>query len=53
MTIRGVRSPMVASLLVWAVLWEIVGRLDLTMLLPPLSDVLVRLVAIVPTPTFL
>ena len=40
---------MVASLLVWAVLWEIVGRLDVTMLLPPLSDVLVRMVEIVPT----
>jgi NitT/TauT family transport system permease protein len=53
MTIHGVRIPMMASLLVWAVLWEIVGRLDVTLLLPPLSDVLVRMVAIVPTPTFL
>ena len=52
MTIGGVRIPMVASLLVWAVLWEIVGRLDLTMLLPPLSGVLVRMVQIVPTPIF-
>ena len=53
MTIRGVRIPMIASLLVWAVLWEIVGQLDVTMLLPPLSDVFVRMVAIVPTPVFL
>ena len=35
--------------LLWAVLWEIVGQLDLTILLPPLSRVLVRMVEIVPT----
>jgi NitT/TauT family transport system permease protein len=52
MTIAGVRIPMAASLLIWAVLWEIVGRLDLTILLPPLSDVLVHLVALLPTPGF-
>ena len=29
--------PMMASLLIWAVLWEIVGRPDAVFLLPPLS----------------
>jgi NitT/TauT family transport system permease protein len=53
MLIAGYRIPMAASLIIWAVLWEIVGRLELTILLPPLSRVLVRMVEIVPTPTFL
>ena len=53
MIIRGYRVPMVASLLIWAVLWEIVGRAELTILLPPLSRVFVRLVEIVPTGTFI
>ncbi|TIL83303.1 MAG: ABC transporter permease, partial [Mesorhizobium sp.] len=41
MTLFGYRVPMMASLLVWCVVWEIVGRLDLVFLLPPFSDVLV------------
>lgn len=53
MVIHGYRIPMVASLLLWAILWEIVGQLDLTILLPPLSNVVVRLFEIVPTPTFM
>jgi NitT/TauT family transport system permease protein len=53
MVINGVRIPMVASLLLWAVLWEIVGQLQLTILLPPLSRVVVRLFEIVPTATFM
>jgi NitT/TauT family transport system permease protein len=53
MVINGVRIPMMASLLLWAVLWEIVGQLQLTILLPPLSRVVVRLFEIVPTATFM
>ena len=53
MVIYGWRVPMVASLLFWAVLWEIAGQLDVSLLLPPLSGVLVRMVAIVPTPGFM
>ena len=53
MIIFGHRVPMASSLLVWAVLWEIVGRLHLSFLLPPLSSVLVAMVEIVPTRTFL
>jgi NitT/TauT family transport system permease protein len=51
--IYGYRIPMMASLLIWAVLWEIVGQLDVTILLPPLSRVLVRMAEIVPTATFM
>jgi len=53
MIILGHRIPMAASLLVWAVAWEVVGRLHLSFLLPPLSSVLVTMVEIVPTHTFL
>jgi NitT/TauT family transport system permease protein len=51
--IYGYRIPMMASLVIWAVLWEIVGQLDVTILLPPLSRVLVRMAEIVPTATFM
>ncbi|MDT1064267.1 ABC transporter permease subunit [Paracoccus sp. CPCC 101403] len=40
MTILGFRIPMMASLLVWALVWEIVGRLDLVFLMPPISAIL-------------
>ena len=53
MLIAGYRIPMVASLLLWAILWEIVGQVHVTILLPPLSRVLVRMVEIVPTATFM
>ena len=39
MTIRGHRIPMIFSLLVWFILWEIIGQLELISLLPPLSEV--------------
>jgi NitT/TauT family transport system permease protein len=53
MLIAGHRIPMAASLILWAILWEIVGQMQVTILLPPLSRVFVRIVEIVPTPTFL
>ena len=49
MTIFGYRVPMMASLLVWALLWEIVGRLDLIFLVPPFSVVLVAAFDLVQT----
>ena len=52
MTLFGYRVPMMASLLVWCVAWEIVGRLDLIFLLPPLSDVLRAAVDLVQTPSW-
>jgi NitT/TauT family transport system permease protein len=52
MEIKGYRIPAMASLLLWAVLWEIVGRLGLTILIPPLSTTLGRLVEIVGTDGF-
>ena len=49
MTIFGYRVPMMASLLVWCVVWEIVGRSGLMFILPPFSDVLAALVELVQT----
>ena len=49
MTILGYRVPMMASLLVWCFVWEIVGRLDLIFLLPPFSAVLAAAVDLVQT----
>ncbi len=51
-TIAGFRVPMWGSLLVWAVLWEIVGRLGWVFLLPPLSDVIAAGIVMVQTPTW-
>jgi NitT/TauT family transport system permease protein len=52
MQILGYRIPNAFSLLLWAAVWEIVGRADLTILLPPLSHAILRLFEIVPTETF-
>lgn len=52
MTIAGYRVPMMASLLVWAALWEIAGRSGGSLVIPPLSRIFVRMVEIVPTATF-
>jgi NitT/TauT family transport system permease protein len=46
------RFPMLTSLLCWAVVWEIVGRLGLIQLLPPLSEVLGAMGGVVGTRTF-
>jgi NitT/TauT family transport system permease protein len=53
MIVFGYRIPMTASLLVWALIWEIAGQLHLSFLLPPLSSVFMAMVQIVPTRTFL
>lgn len=53
MKIFGIKLPMMASLIIWAIIWEIIGRLELSILLPPLSHIFVRMHEIVPTATFL
>ncbi|MEP1930168.1 MAG: ABC transporter permease, partial [Roseibium sp.] len=53
MKLFGYKLPMMSSLLIWAVLWEIVGQLDMTILLPPLSAILAKMIEIVPTTSFL
>jgi NitT/TauT family transport system permease protein len=53
MKLFSFQLPMMTSLLIWAVLWAIVGQLELTIPLPPLSSVLSRMVEIVPTASFM
>lgn len=53
MKIFGIKLPMMASLIIWAIIWEIIGQFDLSMLLPPLSRVFFRMYEIIPTATFI
>ncbi|MEJ2137382.1 MAG: ABC transporter permease subunit, partial [Desulfofustis sp.] len=53
MKIFGIKIPMMASLIFWAILWEIVGQLELSILLPPFSHIIIRMIEVVPTATFL
>lgn len=52
MEFKGYRIPAMASLVIWAVLWEIVGRLGLTILIPPLSTTLEKLAEIAANASF-
>lgn len=52
MVIAGHRIPLFAALIVWAVLWEALGRTEAGLILPPLSRIVVRVAEIVPTPSF-
>jgi NitT/TauT family transport system permease protein len=40
MTAFGYRIPMMASLIVWVIIWEIIGRFELLMLFPPFTEVM-------------
>jgi len=40
MRIFGYRIPMMASLLVWLVIWEFIGQFELVLLFPPFTEVL-------------
>ena len=42
-----------SSLLLWGLLWEIVGRLGVTFFIPPLSEVFLTLFSVIGTPAFL
>jgi NitT/TauT family transport system permease protein len=53
MTIHGYRLPAWLALGIWALLWEIVGRLDLIMLIPPLSAVFAAMGNVLMTHSFL
>ncbi len=52
MTLFGYRLPLMTSLLFWCLLWEIVGRAGLIFLIPPFTDVLAGVVALVQVPKF-
>ncbi|MGH6815849.1 MAG: ABC transporter permease [Hyphomicrobiaceae bacterium] len=52
MEIFGRRLPAMTSLPIWAALWELAGRAELTTLFPPLSSVLVRMAELFATDSF-
>lgn len=52
MMVFGHKLPAMSSLLVWAALWELIGRLDLTFFVPPISEVFITLVKLIQTPAF-
>jgi NitT/TauT family transport system permease protein len=53
MMIGNFRVPMFASLLLWALVWEIFGRSGASLVIPPLSNIFARIMEIVPTPSFM
>jgi NitT/TauT family transport system permease protein len=52
MIVFGYRLPGMSSLLLWGLLWEIVGQLGVTFFIPPLSEVFTTLFEIIGTPAF-
>jgi NitT/TauT family transport system permease protein len=52
MKVFGYRLPAMSSLILWGILWEVVGRLGATFFIPPLSEVLATLYSIIGTPVF-
>ena len=52
MTLFGRRIPMAFALVFWFVVWEIIGRLDLIMLIPPFTEILATLPEVVSTGRF-
>jgi NitT/TauT family transport system permease protein len=52
MILFGRRLPGMSSLIFWGLLWEVVGRLGVTFFIPPLSDVVATLYAVLGTTAF-
>ncbi|MCA0922515.1 ABC transporter permease [Pseudooceanicola nanhaiensis] len=53
MKLFGINLPAMSSLILWGLLWEVVGQAELTFFVPPLSEVVRTLVTIIGTPSFL
>ncbi|NVP56849.1 ABC transporter permease [Mycoplana rhizolycopersici] len=49
MTLSGIRIPMMTSLIFWMLVWEIVGRMDIIFLIPPMTSVIAAGVGLVQT----
>ncbi len=52
MTLLGRRVPVGFSLLVWLLVWELLGQVSLSSIFPPVSRILVAGIAILPTEKF-
>ena len=52
MTLFGYRLPGMSSLILWGLLWEIIGQTELTFFVPPLSEVFATLFSVIQTAAF-
>lgn len=52
MTLFGKRIPIFFSLLVWFLVWEIIGRAKLSTIVPPFSSVVIAGFTVIPTEKF-
>jgi NitT/TauT family transport system permease protein len=52
MRLFGRKLPGMSSLILWGLLWEIIGQSGLTFFIPPLSEVIKTLFEIIGTPAF-
>ncbi len=53
MKLYGYHLPGMSSLILWGGMWELVGQMDVTFFIPPLSEVFTTLFSIIGTPAFL
>lgn len=52
MKVWGYRLPGMSSLILWALVWEAIGQSGFSFFLPPLSDVISKLVDVLPSAAF-
>src|SRR5258707_4539142 len=52
MILFGKRIPVLFSLLIWFVVWEVIGRAELSTIVPPFSRVIAAGITILPTEKF-
>ena len=53
MKIFGIKIPMMYSLLIWIIAWEIMGQLEMALILPPFSGVIEAVIAMSTADNFL
>jgi NitT/TauT family transport system permease protein len=53
MTVFGIKLPNMSSLLLWGLLWDFIGQIELTFFLPPLSAIFATLLEIGGTKAFI
>jgi len=52
MTLFGRRIPIIFSLVIWFIVWELIGRAELSTIIPPVSRVVAAGITILPTEKF-
>jgi NitT/TauT family transport system permease protein len=52
MTFFGKRVPIIFSLLIWFIVWELIGRAELSTIVPPISAIVTAGITILPTEKF-